>query len=131
MNIKSQICWGTALSSAFLLSACSHQHVKPVVPPVVVSQPPKLPVPPVVPPPVLVKPPKIAEMIPAPAPYRDVVIAPVPLQPVRKPVAPPVPLIRPVATILPPAPVVPKVKAKGVYRGAVPINGTLRQQYQQ
>ncbi len=126
MKINSRALLGCILSSGFVLSACSHQHAKSVAPPVVVDQ---LPAPPVVKKPPVLKAPKVVKLIPAPAPYRDVVVAPVQLQPAPKPTVTPAPL--PVATILPPALVVPKIKAKGAYRGAVPVDSTLRQQYQQ
>ena len=130
MNVKSQIQWGIIPAVVFLLSACSHQHARSVTEPAIVGQT-SLPKPVVIPLPSVVKPPKVVEMTPAPAPYRDIVISPVPLKPVPKPVESTVPSVKPVATILPPAPVVPKVKAKGIYRGTVPVDSTLRQQYQQ
>lgn len=123
-------------TSLVVLSACSHQRVDPAPPVSTVVQPP----PAVVAkpkPPVVIRPPKAAKVMPPPKraqPYRDIVVAPQPLQPVPKPVVRPAPIIRPAprATILPPAPVeVPPVKAKGTYRGAIAIDNTLRQQYQQ
>ena len=125
MKAKSRILWGV-LSSNLLLSACSHQLAKPAVtPPVAVIPVPVLPA--VIAQPI-VKPSNVVKVIPVPTPYRDIVVAPMQLQPVQKPFVPPVPLIKPVATL---PPIVPDVRAKGDYRGAVPVDGTLREQYQQ
>ena len=133
MKNKSYAFWGIAFSSGFLLSACSHQVAEPTVSPVatIISKPlvPRV----VVEPPVVVKSPKIVRV--QPVPYRDIVIAPVQLQPVPDRVIPPAPMISPlplpVAAALPETPAVPKVKAKGAYHGAVPVDDTLRDQYQQ
>lgn len=117
MKIKSQALLAMAISSGFL-SACSQQQAAPVIPATVVA------------------PPSVVNTIPAPKPYQDIVAKPAPLRPAPMPA----PIVRPVF-VAKPAPViiipkpkpirVPPVKAKGNYRGAVPIDERLRQQYQQ
>ncbi|MGB1008810.1 MAG: hypothetical protein ACPGVP_03755 [Thiolinea sp.] len=119
MKIKSQALLAVVLSSGFM-SACSQQQAAPVIPATVVN------------------PPKVVKPVPPPKPYKDLVVKPAPLQPAPRPK----PVIRPAPVIKPmPAPVVvvpkpkiikvPPVKAKGTYRGAVPIDNSLREQYQQ
>lgn len=120
MNNKSGLVMAFAMSSS-VLTACSHQQVAPVIPAAVVN-PPKV---------VQVKP---MPVLPAPKPYRDVVVKPAPLKPapMPRPVVRPAPVVKPMPVVVAqPFIKVPPVKAKGTYRGAVPIDNTLRQQYQQ
>lgn len=112
------------ITASVLVSACSHQQVAPepvAMTPPVVDAPVPVPV------------------MPAPKPYPDQVVQPAPMKPAPLPA--PVVKPRPAPVVKPkPAPVVvqapkpvyvPPVKAKGNYRGSIPIAQDLRQQYQQ
>jgi len=111
-------------ATSFVVSACSQQQIAPE--PITVIPAPV----PVV---------KHPVVVPAPKPY----IQPAPVRPAPLPVARPAPVVKPrpapVVVKPKPAPVwvapkpiyVPPVKAKGHYRGAIPIASDLRQQYQQ
>nr|CAA6824997.1 MAG: Unknown protein [uncultured Thiotrichaceae bacterium] len=101
-------------ATSFVVSACSHQQVADepiaVVPAPVVQQPQPV-------------------VMPAPKPY----VRPAPLRPAPLPVAKPV-IVKPMPApvrIAPKPVYVPPVKAKGNYRGAIPIASDLRQHYQQ
>ena len=124
MNIVSR----ASLSCIFLLflSACSHKAAvvnhAPVVAKktVVVSTPPKG----------VVDSASVLKL-PKAVPYHDIAIKPVDLESgvVKKPVVKPTPLpelVLPVTETIK----VPAVKVKGDYRGSVPIDDSLRQQYQ-
>ena len=89
--------------------------------------------------------PPVQEPMPAPQVYQDVVNVPEALEPAPMPapvvarpaprptvVARPAPVMPRPVYVPPPKQIrVPPVKAKGNYRGAVPIDNVLRQQYQQ
>lgn len=114
LSIKSSF---VAITGSVVLSACSHQQVAPG--------------------PAAMAPEPVVEpaVIPAPQPYPDKVIQPAPMKPV--PLPPPVvkpkpaPVVKPRPVMPAPKPVyVPQVKAKGAYRGSIPIASDLRQQYQ-
>ncbi|PIE00510.1 MAG: hypothetical protein CSA79_03400 [Thiothrix nivea] len=106
--------------ASIMVSACSHQQVAQVSPEPIDVTPP------------VVQTPDPVAVIPAPEPYPDKIIQPAPLPaPVVKPQ--PAPVVKPKpAPVMPTSrPVyVPPVKAKGNYRGAIPINQDLRQHYQ-
>lgn len=117
LSMKSSL---VAIAGSVVLSACSHQQVAPE--PVVMA-----------PEPVLEQP----VVIPAPQPYQDKIVQPAPMKPaplpprVVKPKPAPV-VVQPRPVVTQPKPVyVPQVKAKGTYRGSIPIASDLRQQYQQ
>ncbi len=113
------------VTTSVVVSACSQQQIAPE--PVVVA-----PVPTVIEEPVVVPAPKPCVQ---PAPVRP---APLPVAkpvPVAKPR--PAPVVKPKPAVVVPRPVapepiyVPPVKAKGNYRGSIPIASDLRQYYQQ
>ncbi|CAA6816747.1 MAG: Unknown protein [uncultured Thiotrichaceae bacterium] len=112
------------VTTSVVVTACSHQQVAPE--PIVMA-----------PTPTVIEQPVVQ---PAPKPY----VKPAPIRPAPLPVARPVPVVkpRPAPVIARPAPVkvmprpaqpiyVPPVKAKGHYRGSIPIASDLRQYYQQ
>ncbi|MEZ5536993.1 MAG: hypothetical protein R3F02_15395 [Thiolinea sp.] len=118
MKLKIQGVFVT-VAAAVAVSACSHQQVAPE--PMVMA-----------PDPVVVEEPVV---IPAPQPYHDTVVKPAPMKPAPLP-----PVVKPKPAPVQPQPVmtaqpqpvyVPQVKAKGNYRGSIPISSDLRQQYQQ
>ncbi len=108
------------VATSVVVSACSHQQVAPE--PIVMAPTPTVIEQPVV--------------MPAPKPY----VQPAPIRPAPLPVARPVPVVKPrpaPVVVHKPRPVAPKpvymppVKAKGNYRGSIPIASDLRQYYQQ
>lgn len=110
-----------AVIASGLLSACSHQQVATVVPEAVA-----------------VEVPKVAATIPAAQPYRHVVKSAVPIKPAPMPVTVAAPAVQPVVVPVPVIPAaqplanaMPQVRAKGTYRGTVPVDTRLRYQYQQ
>ena len=107
------------------LSACSHQTNADVAAASMVQ-----PSPVVATPSVIVSPPTtVVQVMPVAQPYRDIVVAPAPLRPVKRPVIHNVPVIRPIPVAVA-TPAVPKIRAKGAYLGAIPVAGGLRQRYQ-
>lgn len=112
LSVKSGL---LVVATSVVVSACSHQQVAPE--------------------PVVIAPVEEPVVMPAPEPYQEQIVQPAPMQPaplppVVKPRPAPKPKPRPV--VVAPEPVyVPPVKAKGNYRGSIPISPDLRYQYQQ